>query len=70
MPLEGPVVTNTGPLIALAGIGRLDILPALFREVLAPAAVVSELLADNDQPSPPTCSNPLLGSPRSPSPTL
>lgn len=42
---SGPVVTNTTPLINLAGVGLLDILPQLYGEVLAPRAVVSEFQA-------------------------
>lgn len=42
---SGPVVTNTTPLINLAGVGLLDILPQLYGEVLAPRAVISEFQA-------------------------
>ena len=38
------IVTNTGPLIALAGIERLDILPALFDEIWVPQQVRQEIL--------------------------
>lgn len=33
------VVLDTGPIIALAGIGRLDLFHALYGEVLIPPAV-------------------------------
>jgi predicted nucleic acid-binding protein len=37
------VVSDTSPVRAFAHLGRLDILPALFGEVLIPPAVVAEL---------------------------
>lgn len=37
-------VTNAGPLIHLSWIDHLDLLPALFAEVLAPLAVQNEVL--------------------------
>lgn len=40
-----PVVTNTTPLITLAGIGLLDLLPLLYDEVWAPRIVLDEYLA-------------------------
>ncbi|WP_420455793.1 DUF3368 domain-containing protein [Rubrivirga sp.] len=36
------VVTDTSCLIALSGVGRLGLLPALFTDVVAPHAVVAE----------------------------
>ncbi|MDW8326684.1 MAG: hypothetical protein RMK99_08970 [Anaerolineales bacterium] len=39
------VVSNTGPLIALAKVDRLDLLKSLFGQVLIPSAVQYELLA-------------------------
>ena len=39
---EGPVVSNTTPLINLAGVGHLDLLHALFGEVWIPEAVGDE----------------------------
>lgn len=43
------VVADTGPLIALAGIDRLDLLNALFGRVLVPDAVHEEVLAGGDR---------------------
>jgi predicted nucleic acid-binding protein len=40
---QGPVVCNTGPLIALCKINRVHLLPRLFGQVLVPAEVVGEL---------------------------
>lgn len=39
------VVSDTSPLRALAHLGRLDVLPALFGEVWVPPAVVREVAA-------------------------
>ena len=39
------IVTNAGPLIALARIGRLDLLPKLFAEIIVPLPVVEECTA-------------------------
>lgn len=39
------IVSNTGPLIALGAINRIDILKELFTEVIVPAAVHIEVLA-------------------------
>jgi uncharacterized protein len=47
---DRPVVLDTGPIIALAGIGRLDLLRALYREVLIPPAVRHELTRGEDRP--------------------
>ena len=38
------VVSNAGPLIALARIERLDVLPALYQEIAIPPAVREEVL--------------------------
>ncbi len=40
------IVADTGPLIALSRMSRLDLLPQLFGEVLVPQAVVAELCLD------------------------
>ena len=39
------IVSNTGPLIALCGIERVDLLWRLFDRVLVPTAVYNEMLA-------------------------
>ncbi len=39
------VVSNTSPLLYLHQLGRLDLLPALYSQVLVPASVVEELAA-------------------------
>lgn len=38
------VVANTGPLIALGHVGRLDLLPALYDEICIPRAVWREVV--------------------------
>lgn len=43
--MGGVIVSNTGPLVALAVLNRLDLLGLLFDDVLVPEAVHSELLA-------------------------
>jgi uncharacterized protein len=42
---QGPVVSNTTPLINLVGVGLLDLLPALYGGVLIPEAVRDEYVA-------------------------
>jgi len=42
---EGPVVCDTGPLIALSLIDHLHILPRLYSQVVAPRAVLDEVAA-------------------------
>ena len=39
------LVSNTGPLIALSMIGRMNLLPELFNHVIIPSEVYSELIA-------------------------
>lgn len=39
------IVSNTSPIINLACIGRLDLLPTLFNEIVIPDAVFNECLA-------------------------
>ncbi len=41
------VVSNTGPLIALATIGQFDLLLKLFGEILIPSVVRAEILDEN-----------------------
>lgn len=41
------IVVDAGPLISLARIGRLDLLPALFEEILVPPAVYQEVTNDD-----------------------
>ncbi len=43
--MNRPLVVDTGPLVALAAIDRLDLLKPLADEVLVPAAVHQEILA-------------------------
>ena len=42
------VVSNTGPLIALAKIRRLDLLSSIYSEVIVPRAVMRELTKGSD----------------------
>lgn len=42
---DAPVIINNTPLVALASINQLHLLPALFGQVLVPEAVVAEFLA-------------------------
>ena len=44
------VVADTGPLIALARIGRLDLLRRLYGRVVVPPAVHTELAMDSNRP--------------------
>ena len=44
------VVADTGPLIALARIGRLDLLRRLYGRVVVPLAVHTELAMDSNRP--------------------
>ncbi|WP_456414922.1 DUF3368 domain-containing protein [Thiolapillus sp.] len=43
--MAGVVIADSGPLIALAGVGQLGLLQKLFGEVLVPEAVRDECLA-------------------------
>lgn len=45
-----PVVSNAGPLIALARIEHLDLLEELFGEVIVPQAVYGEVTRNPDLP--------------------
>jgi predicted nucleic acid-binding protein len=44
------IVCNAGPLISLARIGRLDLLPSLFGEIIVPPAVHREVTSDDSLP--------------------
>lgn len=42
--MSGTLVSNTGPLVALGLVGRLDVLGSLFAEVVVPEEIHQELL--------------------------
>lgn len=44
------VVSNTSPIINLASIGRLDLLPALYGRIVVPQAVFAEITVDERAP--------------------
>ena len=48
--MSGEVVADTGPLIALARIGELDLLRRLYGRVALPPAVQAELAIGSDRP--------------------
>lgn len=46
------VVSDTSPILNLARIGRLELLPQLYRQVLIPSAVFAELAVSERDPTP------------------
>ena len=48
--MTGVVVADTGPLIALARIGRIDLLRRLHGRIVVPPAVHTELAIDSNRP--------------------
>ncbi len=42
---SGPIVSNTTPLIALTGVGMLDLLPTLYGQIIIPTVVYQEFQA-------------------------
>ena len=46
------VVSDTSPILNLARIGRLELLPQLYRQVLIPSAVFAELNVSERDPTP------------------
>ena len=44
------VIADTGPLIALARVGELDLLRRLYRRIVVPPAVHNELAIDSNRP--------------------
>jgi predicted nucleic acid-binding protein len=45
--MKNVLVSNTGPLIALSIIGRMNLLPELFSHIIIPSEVYSELIASS-----------------------
>ena len=41
---EGPIVCDAGPLIALASVAQLELLPALYRRIIIPEPVIAEIV--------------------------
>lgn len=47
--MKGRIISNTGPLIALAGIDKLDILKCIFDDILIPLPVMNEIQYSNEK---------------------
>ncbi len=45
------LIADSSPLIALAGVNRLNLLPRLYSRVIAPSAVIDEILAGGENAS-------------------
>ena len=45
------LIADSSPLIALAGVNRLNLLPRLYSRVIAPSAVIDEILAGGQKAS-------------------
>lgn len=45
------LIADSSPLIALAGVNRLNLLPRLYSRVIAPSAVITEILAGGQNAS-------------------
>jgi predicted nucleic acid-binding protein len=41
---EGPIVCDAGPLIGLASVAQLELLPSLYRRILVPEQVLAEVM--------------------------
>lgn len=50
MASEALVVADSGPLIALAVVGKLDLLHKLYSRVIVPGAVWKEVVIDSSLP--------------------
>lgn len=48
MPINR-VVLNASPLICLFKSGLVDLIPALFQDIVVPEAVIKEVMAGNDR---------------------
>ena len=45
------LIADSSPLIALAGVKQLNLLPRLYSRVIAPSAVIDEILAGGENAS-------------------